>query len=283
MNYEVVVGVDEKHLPQLAPMLQHWHRAQRGLFSVPWRVFYDFQGVCPKDVLEAFRKPHRPPELTIHSWPAPGIEYPPGDGTKWTDPQRHKMLAGFVYTAGTHVKAQYWLKIDLDVVSTSTGRWIQPEWFDGRPAIVASPWGYTKPAGQMAYLDAWFDRTNRLRLDPDLLDHRFTEPLRIGTPAGATLANAGSVSRDRHARIASWLGFFETEFTKQCMRAAANTVGFAKLPVASQDGFMWYMAARMGLPIKRIQMKNHGWAPKSNLRRALAAVAEMDQEQETDE
>jgi len=40
---------------------------------------------------------------------------------------------------------------------------------------------------------------------------------------------------------------------------ANRTCGVGKMPVPSQDSFLWYLAARMGLKVRRVNMKSCGW------------------------
>ena len=167
------------------------------------------------------------------------------------------MLSGFVHVAAEHVRTEFWLKLDVDCVATMHPDWIDEAWFVDEPAIVAQRWGFTKPANQMLDLDRWALR---------LFDELPSEPLNLRP-------NEGS-SRLNHKRIISWCGFFQTEFTRTCSRLANESGYINSMPVASQDGYMWYVAKRFGLPIKRVDMKQRGWQHWLTMRNIKRACEE---------
>jgi len=242
-DYTLVVGVDAKHLEQLRYTWPTWKRHKPSLLKVPMIVFCDPLQVTKADVWKVVDHPR----LTVVDWQIPAEHYRcSGEQTKWTKPQRSKMLAGFVCVPPQVVMTRYWLKIDTDTVATGDDDWIDPDWFEDCPAIVSAPWGYTKPADQMMKLDEWVER-NRERLP--LLSKE--EPLKLRPKEGW--------SRVKHRRIISWCAFFHTRFTAQASRWAAITCGAGKLPVDSQDGFLWYCATRLGFGVVRAGMKNRGW------------------------
>jgi hypothetical protein len=156
------------------------------------------------------------------------------------------MLTGFVYGASLRVQTPYWLKVDTDAVANGMPDWINPDWFKDDPAIVSHPWAFTKPPDQLIQLDRWVDdhpqMLHRLHDKPSLNLHPKPGSDRVG-----------------HKRIISWCAFFDTSFTKFCVEWARNTCGWGHMPVPSQDGFMWYCAKRLELPIIRTQMKKRGW------------------------
>ena len=156
------------------------------------------------------------------------------------------MLAGYVYVPAVAVKTPYWLKLDTDAVATGMEDWIDPEWFKDDPAIVSHPWGFTRPPNQMLELDAWVQ------------EHLDVMPMFQGSKP-LNLAPKPGEERVRHSRIISWCAFFKTSFNKACASAAAASLGMCQLPVASQDGFTFYCAKRLGLGIVRPSMKRCGW------------------------
>jgi hypothetical protein len=247
-DYTLVVGVDAKHLRQLAQVWPTWIKHKPSLLDHPMIAFYD-ESVKEEELAEVLKESNDRKKLATIGWPWQYVDYD-GDGlSKWENPQREKMLSGFVYVSSACVKTPYWLKLDTDVVATGMDDWIDPEWFkwyQGDPAIVAQPWGYTKPADQMLKLDEWVKRSGN-----DLHELNSFPPLKL-------VPNPGS-EQVCHKRIISWCGFFSTDLSKVCVDYAMRTVGPCRLPVPSQDGFMWYVAERMGLPIIRSQMKSRGW------------------------
>lgn len=254
-DYTLVIAVDRRHLAQLAVTWPTWVRHKPDLARVPMVVIYDHEQVGPGVI---HRVLHR--DMSCIPWPPPGVTYP-DTGGKWGDGQRYKMLAGFVYCAARAVDTKYWLKLDVDTVATGHPDWIDPVWFADNPAIAAQGWGYTKPPDQMLLLDKWV-ADNAAKL-PALAN--ITPPLNLAPNPGSSIV--------KHKRIISWAGFFDTDFTNMCAVAAEQTCGHGYLPVQSQDGFMWYCAARLGLPIMRVDMKSRGWehwTTFENIQRAAA-------------
>jgi hypothetical protein len=175
-------------------------------------------------------------------------EFDYGQGQdKWTCPQRSKMLAGFVHVPAVYAATRWWLKIDTDTVATGFDDWIDKRWFENDPVIVAQGWGFTKPPEQMLKLDAWVE-ANAGRLSEELEQH---PPLKMVPKPGE--------DKLRHKRIISWCGFFDVNFTGFASDLASASCGWGKLPVPSQDGYLWYLAKRLGLGINRIDAKNRGW------------------------
>jgi hypothetical protein len=205
-------------------------------------IFYDRDQVTP----EAIRAVVDHPQLDLTPWPMKGTDYHSPNEDKWSNTQRYKMLAGFVHVPAMVVHTPYWLKLDTDVVATGQSDWIDEQWFTHTPAIVSHRWGFTKPADQMVQLDEWAV-ANLDKLEG--LWH--TSPLAMEPKEGS--------QRLGHKRIISWCGFFNLDFTRLCSRFADDTCGRYQLPVPSQDGFMWYLAKRLGLGIGRVNMKDRGW------------------------
>lgn len=251
MNCTLVVGVDGYHLDQLSWTWLTWKKNKPSLLKMPMLVFRDRDQVSEQDVLRVVDHP----DLLVVEWPPPGVVHA-GGSDKWTDPQRYKMLSGFVHVPASRVKTDYWLKLDTDVVATGCDHWIDQGWFSGSPAIVCQPWGFTKPADQMIRLDEWAE------LNKECTGFRLP-PLKLAPREGS--------DRVRHKRIISWCGFFHTAITAAASRLAEMTVGRGQLPVPSQDGFLWYVAARLGTEVKRVQMKGLGWEHWSTMHNVAIA------------
>ena len=248
-NYTTVCGVDKKHLRQLAWVWPTWKKHKPSLLKHPMLVFCDVNEVGYNEVFEVLDHP----DLTVVHWPPPRISYDRVLEGKFGDPQRYKMLAGFVFVPAEHVKTKYWLKLDTDTVATGQDDWIEKEWFVDNPAIVAQPWSFTKPPNQMIQLDEW---ANKIPL------FNSTAPLNLMPKPEAT--------RVGHKRIISWCGFFSTSFSEYCSMLLKGD-GY-QLPVPSQDGFHFYVAKRLGQGIRRASMKNRGWGhwgTEYNVRQAV--------------
>ena len=253
MDYTVVLGVDKNHLQNLRVVLPNWKQYRPEFFERPFVIFFDRESTTEEEVRSVFEAEEKHPCLKIVSWPPPGVAYPEGT-CKWDNQQRHKMLAGFVHVPPTVVCTPYWLKVDLDAICTQTGAWVQASWFNGYPAIVAPPWGYTKPIDQMDKLDRW---AGRIFLPTESLN----------------LPRNGNETMLRHPRICSWLAFFSTYFSEHCSRHAEVLCGVGQIPVPSQDGYLWYMATRLQLLVTRVDMKAAGWDVKANLSKVEKAIS----------
>ena len=261
-DYTVVLGVDASHIIHLKTVFPNWLEKKPSTFKDKLVVvFYDGHGYddCPyfNDLLDIVSI-HR--QTLLMPWPHRGVKYESDPTSRFGRAQRYKMLSGFVHVPAAVVETEYWLKLDLDVVATGNDRWIDERWFDGNPAIVSSPWSYTKPANQMLKLDQWVD------VNKDYLPEMHGRPpLNLRPRPGSDLV--------KHPRIISWCSFFQTSFTKLCSTSAEATCGTGKLPAPSQDGFMWYVARRLGLGIVTTRMKAFGWSHCSGLSSVRNAVA----------
>lgn len=244
-DYTIVVGVDSQHLKELALVYPTWVKHKPSLLKRRMKVFFD-ESVIPQEIINA--APH--PTLDWHPWPSGqyghGAVYERTVEGKWGCPQRAKMLAGYVFIPAMHVKTKYWLKLDTDTLATGHDDWVDPNWLSRRPAIVAQKWGLTKPANQMHELDDWVATYDYLL--PTLAK---AEPLNLIPEEGAR--------KLKHPRIISWCGFFHTQFTQDAAAFAARTEHIGHLPEPSQDGYMFYLAKRLGLLILREKMSARGW------------------------
>lgn len=259
VDYTLVLGVDRRHLVQLSWTIQSWKQHKPSLWDVPWCVFYDHTQLTVGEVQSVVG---RAENRTFVAWPAEEVPYSgEKDGPKWQRPQRHKMLAGFLHVPAMAVHTPYWLKLDTDVVAYGQDDWIQGSWFDDQPAIVAHRWSFTKPGDQMVLLDQWVEANRE-----SLFFLAQKAPLNIQPEPGS--------DRVGHRRIISWCGFFDTGITRYSAECATKTEGPYQMPVPSQDGFAWYIARRLELPILRTNMKALGWRQWSSDSNVKAGVLE---------
>jgi hypothetical protein len=244
-DYTVVIALDEKHVPEFAETLRTWKRFRPELWGRPWVLLCDF-GTPRKDFFDDV--------FAI----VPGSTEPYPIGYKDNRPQRDKMLSSFVQLLPQWVTTPYWLKFDAHTIATSGEPWLDGELFKHTPAIVAPPWGYTKPASFIDDLDDWaYGIPDFEEFDPPLQDG----PYKISERSG--------IERIHHPRITSVMGFFRTDFTRQVAEWCKDA-----MPVPSQDTTHWYCAARMGLPIVRHRFPGFKHIP-GGLKRVKKAVKEV--------
>ena len=255
-DFTLVVGVDARHLRQLELVWRTWKRHKPSLLQNQMIVFHETTSTSVEEVRAIVDHPC----LQVVPWPMEGVDWnrEGGEqGDKFSDPHRAMMLSGFVYVPAAFVKTPYWLKLDTDVVATGIDDWVDSDWFRSGPAIISHCWSYTKPANQMILMDRWVSK-NQDRMPPEIGCSR---PLELVPKAGW--------SRVNHKRIISWCGFFDTAWTKQMAILARQDDGVYKLPVPSQDGYLWYMATRCGRNVVRPNMKRQGFQHWSAWRNIL--------------
>lgn len=240
-DYTTVLGVDRRHMRQLEWTWPTWARHKPSLLERPLLIFYDRGETYDDRIRRIVLHPH----LITAAWPPyeQSLDWGQPTGQRWDDPQRVKMLSGFVHVPAIHATTPYVLKLDLDVVATGRDDWVDPAWFAGQPAIVAHAWTFTKPPDQMDRLDEWAERSRLAFPQPVLNMHPTPGSDRLG-----------------HRRIISWCGFFRTDVVRLAAELARRTCPHWRLPVNSQDGYLWYLAKRLGLPIVRPNMRRLGWA-----------------------
>ena len=260
-EYTLVLGLDRRHLRQLQIVWPTWRRHKPSITEVPLLIFYDHAEIDEYDIRQVTK---RTEDAIYFPWPCPGVHYDGDPASKWYHPQRYKMLAGFVHVPALHCLTEYYLKIDTDAVAMGQPDWIDPRWFENDPSIIAPPWGYCKPADQIDRLDDW------VRQHKETIYHlaRY-EPLRMHARPGSDMV--------RCERIISNVAFFNTAFTKFASKWANQTCGEHKLPVPSQDGYLWYLARRQGLLVRRVPMKPRGWQvwnTEANIKQAAITAME---------
>jgi hypothetical protein len=243
----LLLGVDAVTLEQLRHSHNTWLKFHPELWAMPWHVYYDPRAVKPSDLDFLEHK-----DLRTRKWKTEG--YPS---------QRAAMLTGFLFEP-IHISTFWWMKLDTDAIALDgdTPLW-EPEWFTPTESgeyncWVANPWGYSKAKGDdrsMAEwaesLEAWGDGfSNRPRLDmASRIDGR-----RLSMP-----------------RMASWMSFYRTEWTKQMALSFLSTGP----PVPSQDTCAWYFAERRGDRCRKVRFKRRGWTNVPKLDKLKAKVHEV--------
>lgn len=248
----LVLGVDAKYLPQLAVAIKTWAAFQPGLMRWPWVVFFD-TAVHSADVAKVLGSGGKFADALLVPW---------GNCPNDYSSQRERMLTGFVHVPPATVETKWWMKLDCDALAlpgTAREPFPDPDWFapgahvrvagetvdqptNREPVLIGSPWGYTKPADQIAKLNLWGDHHNELSQYPRL-DLRHEENAR----------------RLYHPRYCSWLSFYNTEWSRWAAALSDRGRVPLKIPVPSQDGYHWYCAARTRAAVRLVKMKRYGW------------------------
>lgn len=248
VEFTSVLAVDAAHEAQLRAVWPNWIGAKPELAAAPLLVICDaFDGGARFWRRRLSWLDHSSRNLVYWDWPN-------SDDTEFSGiTQRERMLTAFVKVPWVHVQTPYWLKIDTDAVATATGPWIQPEWFQGNPAIVASPWGYTKPAYWIDALESWGNAHEAFYHLPKL-----------------GLATTPDARTFRHKRFASWICFVDTLWSRYAAGLCPS-----RLPVPSQDTFHWYVATRRNDLIRRVSFKRHGWTNVAGTRRRQKLIESL--------
>ena len=240
MNFTTVVAVDGNTLAQLEISAPTWRKNRPELWNNKMLVIYDRDVVTP-DALDFLDHPF----LDLYGWPPDFL---------FTD-QREKMLSAFVHVPPAVVTTTWWLKIDCDAVALNSDPWLDPSWFEAQDtdgtltkynSFIGSRWGYTKPSEQMSLLDLWADGISGLNAYPPL-DLPYN-------PESKTL---------KHRRMASWICFFNTAWSK----IASGYASYPAIPVPSEVGYHFYIAERRSDPYMLTNFKKRGWGNFSNLRK----------------
>ncbi len=264
VDFTLVISVDSQYIEQLQVSYQTWIKNKVELRSCPVMVIYDADQLSSADARLKFLHDRK------------GAFFVP-----WSDKdnrygsQRNKMLTALTVLPGLHVKTPWYLKLDTDAVAYSDKTWIDEEWFKpttwgtpfGReltrnvlPAYVANSWNYTKPANAIELCDNWADQNPVLKYYP-----------RLNLPFDP------KENKIVHPRMCSWIMFGNTEFSKLAGSFALTENGY-RLPFASQDTYLGYIAQRLGYPTRITKFKRFGWDNHSNinvLRDAVKKVMEL--------
>lgn len=228
VSFTTLVAVDEVHVAELKSTWPTWKRHRPELLQRKLLLLCDAA------------RTQADWEKTLRF-----VDHPGKQIVLWDSPisdQREKMLSSLVFGAARHVTTPWYLKLDTDAAALQPGSWLEQEWFredeTGRlPAFIASPWAYTKPG-------KWIDRIEQWAATvPELAAH---PPLNLRS-------NPGS-NKVLHPRIISWCFFGNTEWTKRMAALCGD-----RLPIPSQDTFLWYCAERQRDFYRRVRMNRFGW------------------------
>lgn len=142
---------------------------------------------------------------------------------------REKMLSCFVFGPAKDVNTKYWLKIDADAYAINNRLLLNEDMKNY--SIVGHRWGYTKPYKWLNDLNIWSQNKN--------LNFQYQ-------------IDTSKIIKNRyyHHRTNSFVQLHSTEFTKQAAELAGE-----KLPIPSQDTYLWYIATALNKKILRYDFK----------------------------
>lgn len=241
----LVVAVDDIYIEKLFWTYQTWVKFKPEILQMPILLICDskmnelstphdlwYERFCPMRQFEALADKLGQSHVSIILWDDHGYAN-----------QREKMLTSLVFAPAQHVQTPWYLKLDADTFANASCEWLKDEWFAAHkgktPTFIASPWGYTKPGNLLDILDDWGDTVEGIKQYPRLnIPHE---------PDSKTV---------RSKRMASWVMFGNTGW----LREVVSTLDSDKLPVPSQDTFLYYMAARRRDYHVRVKMAAYGWA-----------------------
>jgi len=269
----VVVGIDAKTIEQLRVSWPTWKKHRPEMWSMRWVMFWDSASLT-REQYDAIHMAMRVPNMVSVPW-NPQVEY---------ESQREKMLTGHVFVPAEHVKTDFSMKIDADVVAERRDcEWLQEHWFDETCSAdrekglecdadcevryVAPSWFYTKGQDFIGRLERWGDVVD--------WGSGFTGPsTRLNLPNYDPTA-----LRFGHKRMCSWVSYYNVNWLQWLCGELEKTVGRYKLPVPSQDTTVWYAAAREqgDLPPNHrlVNMKKLGWDNISKINHLKARAAQI--------
>lgn len=232
-EFTTVVAVDDAHVAELQLVWPTWKRNRAEILQRPLLIVADAARSRSSWKRQLAFVDH--PDVRLETWSMEAIG------------QREKMLTSLVHGPARWVETPWYLKLDTDAVAVAPGRWIDETWFrpDRRnrtPVFVASPWNYTKPADAIERLDRWADSVPALRRHNRL-----------------DLVAEQGASRIVHPRVISWCFFGDTRWTSEMWDLCDG-----RLPIPSQDTFLWFCAERGRRFYRRVFMKERGWEHVTN-------------------
>ena len=161
--------------------------------------------------------------------------------------QREKMLSAFVFGVARHVRTPWWLKLDADAYATDATPLITEEM--KRYSLYGHRWGYSF-AEHIRTLDVWAGEHPELKAAPIFDSSRVRG------------------RRYYHRRTASFVQLEKTALTRTAVR-----LGGDRLPVPSQDTYLFYLATLLGHPVGSANFKkHHGMNNKTDIAALRAAT-----------
>jgi hypothetical protein len=206
----VVTACDPKYVDQLALTYPTW-RDMKGINRHKMLVFVNGMEVSDQR-LDFLRHPN----IELVPWAMP----------KAAD-HREEMLTAFVVGAAKYVRTPYWLKLDADSFASDNSPLLTQEMEEY--VFFGHRWGYSWEK-HIRGLDEWAGKHSDVRLNkvPPMYDRKCVSGRKYFHPGKRTI---------------SFVQLNSAGFTRLCVELA----GGDRLPVPSQDTYMYYVADRLGL------------------------------------
>lgn len=234
-----VVAMDREHLQEFKTVWPTWRLRPEIMGNHLMILASD--SVCPLPGGICVNPPNPAhwwlKELAFLDHPSWGLSVWPWPGIGPFESQRENMLSAFVY-APWNIQTKWFCKLDTDCVSTGSGPWIDPKWFENDPVFIASPWSYSKPSNAHQILDDWCDGVPELAKYPRL-NLPFDPQSRLV----------------KCKRIISWQYFGRTDWHQWLAGLCGH-----RLPFPSHDTLTWHVAERTGAFYRKVKLKEYGWA-----------------------
>lgn len=230
IDFTLTVAADLEHLRELAVSWPTWLKFRPELKQFPMALLLDVAVPFEHPVVKTVLADHGDVQIV----------QVPLDSTM---SQRERMLSSFVFLAPWVVKTKWLLKLDTDCLAVrENADWCAEKQVAhddaGRePVFWSSSWGYTRPATAIQTLDDWGDGVAGVKEFPRL-DLPFDPKARAVTTPG---------------RIISYVFFGRADW----LRWASGLC--KRLPVPSQDTFLFFLAKRRGEFYRTSRMHRLGW------------------------
>jgi len=207
LGVTIVTACDEHYVEILKHTFPNWRKYKK-IDQYPVIVFVN--GMELSDPRLDFL---RLPNVKLIEWSLPEA-----------DSHREEMLSAFVFGAADNVQTDYWMKLDADSFATDDRPFITDKM--KQYAFCGHRWGYSRPQ-HIKDLDAW-------------AKGHWKRKLKRASP----MIDEGRIEKNRFyhntKRTISFVQLHETRFTKFCIKLLKER----KLPVPSQDTFMYYVCDR---------------------------------------
>lgn len=240
-NVTIVTACDKKYIEFLKLTYPNW-RKYKNIDRYPVIVFVN--GIDLKDpVLDFLRLPN----VQLIEWDMKNV-----------DSQREKMLSAFVLGTAKYVNTKYWLKLDADSFATNNNNFITQEMKDY--SFCGHKWGYSF-VRHIKALDEWAGKhwKRKLRTSPPMFNEKYANGKRYYHPEKRTI---------------SFIQLNSTKFTRWCAKLCKG-----RLPVPSQDTYMYYIADRFKSPIKITNFKRlYGFDQSKGMDHLIKRLADVERE-----